>query len=218
MLNDIIEYLFFFVKWLFESGGYFGIFVAMAIESALIPLPSELIMPFAGYLVTTGRFDFVTISVVGAAGNVFGSWIAYGIGYVISPERVRWFVRHWGRFLLISEHELDVTERWLKRYEDAVVFGSRLLPGIRTVISLPCGFIKVPLLRFTVLTFLGSLIWSAFLGYIGVALGENWNTLGPYFHAVDGVIVGAVLILGIWYVWHKVRPQSRATAGSVPRR
>ena len=211
-MTNILGYLGEFVKWLIDSGGYLGIFVAMAIESALIPLPSELIMPFAGALVADGKLDFVGISVAGAAGNVFGSWIAYAIGYVIPPERVRWFVRTWGRFLLISEHEMDVTERWLKRWEDAVVFGSRLMPGVRTVVSLPCGFIRVPLVRFTVLTFVGSLIWSAFLGEIGVVMGENWDTLGPYFHAADAVIVAVFLGLGIWYVWHKIKPTNRATA------
>ena len=130
-------------------------------------------MPFAGALVTEGKLDFTLISIAGAVGTVIGSWIAYAIGYVISPDRARWFVRTWGRFLLISEHEMDVTERWLKRYEDAVVSGSRLLPGVRTVVSLPCGFIKVPMIRFTVLTFLGSLIWSAFLTWVGVVMGEN---------------------------------------------
>ena len=211
-MTNILGYLGEFVKWLIDSGGYLGIFVAMAIESALIPLPSELIMPFAGALVADGKLDFVGISVAGAAGNVFGSWIAYAIGYVIPPERVRWFVRTWGRFLLISEHEMDVTERWLKKWEDAVVFGSRLMPGVRTVVSLPCGFIRMPLVRFTVLTFVGSLIWSVFLGEIGVVMGENWDTLGPYFHAADAVIVAVFLGLGIWYVWHKIKPSNRATA------
>ena len=95
---------------------------------------------------------------------------------------------------------MDVTERWLKRYEDALVSGSRLLPGVRTVVSLPCGFIKVPMIRFTVLTFLGSLIWSAFLTWVGVVMGENWNTLGPWVHAMDGIIVAVALGLGGWYV------------------
>lgn len=208
-MTNILEILGSFVKWLIDSGGYWGVIVAMAIESALIPLPSELIMPFAGALVAEGKFDFTLVSIAGAVGNVIGSWIAYAIGYVISPERVRWFVRTWGRFLLISEHEMDVTERWLKRYEDAVVFGSRLLPGVRTVVSLPCGFIKVPMIRFTVLTFLGSLIWSAFLTWVGVVMGENWNTLGPWFHAMDGIIVAVALGLGGWYVWHKIRPAAK---------
>jgi membrane protein DedA with SNARE-associated domain len=107
---------------------------------------------------------------------------------------------------------MDLTERWLKKWEDAVVFGSRLMPGVRTVVSLPCGFIRVPLVRFTVLTFVGSLIWSAFLGEIGVVMGENWDTLGPYFHAADAVIVAVFLGLGIWYVWHKIKPTHRAAA------
>lgn len=177
----------------------------MVIESALIPLPSEIIMPFSGFLASTGRFDLNLVALMGALGNVMGSLIAYGIGYFGHERLVRKFVRTYGKWILISEKELDETEKLLHRFKDLVVLGSRVIPGIRTVISLPCGFAKLPLGRFIVLTFIGSLVWSYFLAWIGYVLGQNWHSIGPYFHKLDAVIV--IIILGSvsWYIWHKIK-------------
>src|SRR3989344_2490974 len=185
--------------------GYPGIVITMAIESALIPLPSEIIMPFSGYLVSAGRFDLNLVALAGAIGNVIGSLVAYAIGYWGHEKLIRRFIRKFGRWILISEKELDETEKLLHRFKDLVVLGSRVVPGIRTVISLPCGFAKLPLGRFIVLTFIGSLIWSYFLAWIGFVLGENWDSLGPYFHKADAAVV--VLIIGaiLFYVYHKLK-------------
>ena len=185
--------------------GYPGIVITMAIESALIPLPSEVIMTFSGYLASTGKFDLNLVALMGAIGNVIGSLIAYAIGFYGHEKLVRRFIRKFGKWILISENELDETEKLLHRFKDLVVLGSRVVPGIRTVISLPCGFAKLPLGRFIVLTFFGSLIWSYFLAWIGFVLGQNWHSIGPYFHKLDAVIV--VLILGtvLFYVYYKVR-------------
>lgn len=177
----------------------------MAIESALIPLPSEIIMPFSGFLASTGRFDLNLVALMGAIGNVLGSLIAYAIGFYGHERLVRRFIRRFGKFILVSESELDETEKLIHRFKDLVVLGSRVVPGIRTVISLPCGFAKLPLGRFIVLTFIGSLAWSYFLAWIGFTLGENWETIGPYFHKADAAIV--ILIIGaiLFYVYHKLR-------------
>lgn len=177
----------------------------MAIESALIPLPSEIIMPFSGFLVTTGRFDLNLVALSGAVGNVLGSLVAYAIGFYGHEKLVRRFIRKFGKWILMSEKELDETEKILHRFKDLVVLGSRVVPGIRTVISLPCGFAKLPLGRFIVLTFFGSLIWSYFLAWIGFVLGENWDTLGPYFHRVDTIIVVLILAAGGFYIYHKLK-------------
>ncbi len=185
--------------------GYPGIILTMAIESALIPLPSEVIMPFSGYLASTGRFDLNMVALMGAIGNVIGSLIAYAIGYYGHESLVRRFIRKFGKFILISEKELDETEVLLHKYKDLVVLGSRIVPGVRTVISLPCGFAKLPLGRFIVLTFLGSLVWSYFLAWIGFVLGQNWHAIGPYFHQLDAVIIGLIVLAVGWYVWHKLK-------------
>ena len=184
--------------------GYPGIIFTMALESALIPLPSEVIMPFSGYLVSTGRFDLTLVAIAGATGNLAGSLIAYGLGWWGQERVIRRFVRRWGKWLLISEKELDEAEKLLRRYKDWVVLGSRVVPGIRTVISLPAGFAKLPLPRFVALTFIGSLIWSYFLAWVGLTLGENWDTLGPYFHKVDAAV--AILLGGaiVFYVYRKL--------------
>lgn len=175
----------------------------MAIESALIPLPSEIIMPFSGYLVTTGRFNLHLVALAGALGNLLGSWLAYGIGYWGSETFVRGFFRKYGKYILHTEQDLIDAEKLLNKYEDWVVLGSRVLPGIRTIISLPCGVAKLPFLRFSVMTFIGCLIWSYFLAWVGLILGENWDTLGPYFHGADAIIILILLALGGWYIWHK---------------
>ena len=185
--------------------GYPGVILTMAIESALIPLPSEIIMPFSGFLVSTGRFDLNLVALAGAVGNVGGSLVAYAIGYWGHEKLVRRFIRKFGKWILISEKELDETEKLLHKFKDLVVLGSRVVPGIRTVISLPCGFAKLPLGRFIVLTFIGSLVWSYLLTWIGFVLGENWDSLGPYLHKADAAV--AILIIGaiLFYIYHKLK-------------
>ncbi|OGE20061.1 hypothetical protein A3A14_03150 [Candidatus Daviesbacteria bacterium RIFCSPLOWO2_01_FULL_43_38] len=185
--------------------GYPGIVLTMAIESALIPLPSEIIMPFSGFLVSTGRFELIWVGVAGALGNVLGSLAAYALGYWGHEKLVRRFVRKWGKWILLGEEELDKAEELLHKYKDLVVLGSRVVPGVRTVISLPAGFAKLPLGRFIVLTFIGSFIWSLFLAWVGFTMGENWDTLGPYFHKADALIILVVLGLGGFYVYRKVK-------------
>ncbi len=177
----------------------------MAIESALIPLPSEIIMPFSGFLASTGRFDLNLVALTGALGNVIGSLIAYSIGFYGHEKLVRKFIRKFGKWVLISEKELDETQVLLNKFKDLVVLGSRVIPGIRTVISLPCGFARLPLLRFITLTFIGSLIWSYLLAWIGFILGQNWHSIGPYFHKLDAVVI--VLIVGAigFYVYQKLK-------------
>lgn len=160
-------------------------------------------MPFSGYLVSTGQFNLHLVALAGALGNVIGSLIAYAIGFWGHERLVRRFLRNYGKWILHTEEDLDEAEKLLHKYKDLVVLGTRVLPGIRTVISLPCGIAKLPLLRFIVLTFVGSLIWSYFLAWIGLVMGENWDTLGPYFHSVDALIVVVILGLGSWYIWHK---------------
>lgn len=185
--------------------GYPGIILTMAIESALIPLPSEIIMPFSGYLVSTGRFNLIGVAIAGAVGNVIGSIAAYELGYYGHEKVVRRLVRKWGKWVLISEEELDKAEELLRKYRDWVVLGSRVVPGIRTVISLPAGFAKLPRGRFVVLTFVGSFVWSYLLAWIGLMMGENWDTLGPYFHKFDAIIAGIILMGVGYFIYYKTR-------------
>jgi len=201
MLESVAQWIIHVISTL----GYPGIIITMAIESALIPLPSEIIMPFSGFLVSTGIFDLNLVALSGALGNVIGSLISYAIGFYGHEKLVRRFIRKFGGWILISEKELDETEKLLHKYKDLVVLGSRIVPGIRTVISLPCGFAKLPLMRFIVMTFFGSLIWSYFLAWIGFVLGQNWRTLGPHFHKADFVVAIAIVTVVGWYIYHKLK-------------
>jgi len=201
----MIEHIGNFIINLISTLGYPGIVITMAIESALIPLPSEIIMPFSGFLVSTGRFDLNMVALSGAIGNVIGSLVAYAIGFYGHEKLVRRFIRKFGKWILVSEKELDETEKLLHRFKDLVVLGSRVIPGIRTVISLPCGFAKLPLGRFIVLTFIGSLIWSYFLAWIGYTLGQNWHSLGPIFHKADAVVIVVIVGVAGFYIYHKLK-------------
>ncbi len=186
-----------FVIWIISSLGYAGIFVAMAIESACIPLPSEVIMPFSGYLVSQGRFSLWGVSLAGALGCTLGSTAAYAVGaYGGRP-----FILKYGRYFLVTAHEVDRADRWFARYGMAATFISRLLPVIRTFISLPAGVARVPFTRFLVYAFLGSLPWSWVLAYVGLLLGEHWDRVGGVLHSLDVLIV-LVLAAGVgWFLW-----------------
>jgi len=179
--------------------GYSGVVLLMAIESACIPLPSEVIMPFSGYLVYTGRFSLWGVGVAGAIGCVAGSLVAYYIGmYGGRP-----LIEKYGRYVLISHHDLDIADRWFSRHGEVVVFASRLLPVIRTFIAFPAGVSRMNLTRFVIYTFLGSLPWCLALAYIGQRLGEQWDrneALKTWFHRFDFLIVIIVVLAVIWWV------------------
>jgi len=199
MLDAIINTVTSWTLSTISSLGYFGVFLTMAIESASIPLPSEIIMPFSGFLVSLGKLNFYLVVLSGAAGNLFGSIVMYLVGLWGQETFVRRFVRGWGRFLL-SEEELDLGEKWLRRYGEPVVLISRVLPVVRTFISLPAGMARVDFKRFCFLTFFGSIFWSAFLAYLGVKLGENWESLAPTFRQFDSLIVLAgIIVVGLYF-------------------
>ena len=208
MVEKLITKLGLFVIAVISSTGYLGILLLMAIESACIPLPSEVIMPFSGYLVHTGRFNLLLVATVGALGCNLGSAIAYAIGYYGG----RPLVEKYGSYILLSRNELDLADRFFTRYGDATVFVSRLLPVVRTFIALPAGVARMPQLRFHLYTFLGSWPWCLGLAYLGMKAGENWRYLGKYFHQFDKVIGAALLALILWFVWSRWKHRVRATA------
>jgi membrane protein DedA with SNARE-associated domain len=169
----------------------------MAIESACIPLPSELIMPFAGYLVFEGTMKLFWVATAGAIGCNLGSLVAYEIGcYGGRP-----LVERYGRWILMGKRELDWADRFFARRGYLAVFIARLLPVIRTFIALPAGIARMPRVRFHVYTFLGSWPWCFGLAWIGMKLGENWRELGKYLHKFDAVIVVVLAVGIVWFVW-----------------
>jgi membrane protein DedA with SNARE-associated domain len=208
----IIELLSYFIVATISTLGYGGVVLLMAIESACVPLPSEIIMPFAGYLVYKGQFNLWAVGVAGAFGCVLGSWVAYYVGlYGGRP-----MIEKYGRYVLLSRHDLDLADRWFARYGEVIVFFSRLLPVIRTFIAFPAGVARMNLTRFTLYTFLGSLPWCIGLAYVGQILGEQWDkneTLKTWFHRFDFLIGAAILLGAIWWVrrhFKHSRPQDDA--------
>ena len=204
MVARIIEILSAFIVATISTLGYGGVVLLMAIESACIPLPSEIIMPFSGYLVYKGQFNLWGVGVAGAVGCVVGSWVAYYVGlYGGRP-----FIERYGRYVLMSRHDLDLADRWFARYGEVIVFASRLLPVVRTFIAFPAGVARMNMTRFTVYTFLGSLPWCLGLAYVGQLLGEQWDkseTLKTWFHRFD-FLIGVVILAGAaWWVWRHVK-------------
>ena len=208
MITRIISVLSVFIIGVISSSGYLGIVALMAIESACIPLPSEVIMPFSGYLVYSGRFHLLWVATAGAIGCNLGSVIAYEIGFYGG----RPLVERYGSYILLSRNELDWADRFFVRWGSPAVFIARLLPVIRTFIALPAGIARMPRLRFHVYTFVGSWPWCFVLAYIGMKLGEKWETdprLRLWFHRFDAVIVAVFLAAAAAFLWsrwaHRIR-------------
>jgi membrane protein DedA with SNARE-associated domain len=196
-----------FLNTLYGTVGYLGVLVAMAIESAMIPLPSELILPYAGFLVsdlsqleplTKGPWNYWVVVVMATVGNTIGSLIAYAIG----AWGGRPFLERYGRYLLIRHHEIALAEHFFERYGSATAFLSRLLPIVRTFISFPAGVARMPLGRFVAYSTAGAFLWSMLLVFAGVQLGARWvdirHALQP-FDVLIAVIVVAAIALFIWW-------------------
>lgn len=201
MINQVLTAIGGFIIGVISVSGYLGVIALMAIESANIPLPSEVIMPFAGYLVYTGELNLWLISIAGGIGCTIGSAFSWWIG----KKGGRPLVERYGRYVLLSAHDLDLGEKWFKRWGNSIAFFSRLLPIVRTFISFPAGIAQVPLGRFLAYTFVGSVIWSYFLAYIGLKLGENWEHIEVYWRKFDYIILALILVGLAWWVWRHFR-------------
>ena len=204
MFETILSALATFTISVISGGGYIGIALLMAIESACIPLPSEIIMPFAGYLVSTGRFDLYLAATAGAVGCNLGSIVAYEVG----KHGGRPLALRWGKYLLIGPGEIDAADRFFERYGGVAVLIGRLLPVIRSFIAFPAGVSRMRLLPFHLYTFIGSWPWCFGLAWVGMKLGDKWSSdprVKAAFHQAD-LAIGIILILIVAaYVWHRVR-------------
>jgi membrane protein DedA with SNARE-associated domain len=172
-----------------------GVFVLMFFESACIPIPSEATMLFAGFNVSEGHYSLIAVTLIGSLANLAGSWLAYAVGYY---GRVDIIEKH-GHRILIKPHHLHAADRWFERHGDATVFFTRMMPIIRTFISLPAGVARMPFIRFSVLTFLGCLPWVFALAFIGQQVGANWTDWKDSLHYVD-YAVAAMIVAGIGYL------------------
>jgi membrane protein DedA with SNARE-associated domain len=201
-----------FLNGLYGAVGYLGVTVAMAIESAMVPLPSELILPYAGFLVsdptqleplTRGPWSFWIVVVAATIGNTIGSLVGYAIG----AWGGRPFLRRWGRYLLIREHELDLADRFFARYGPATAFFSRLLPLVRTFISFPAGVARMPLGTFIAFSTAGAFLWSILLVWAGVQLGTRWEDIRHALQPFDvAIAIGVVALIALFIWWRVGRP------------
>ncbi|MEQ8175729.1 MAG: DedA family protein [Syntrophomonadaceae bacterium] len=194
MLQNVLAYLLGLVTEFISSVGYVGVAVCMALESCNIPLPSEMIQPFAGYLIATGRFSFIPAVLAGTIGGTIGSIISYVIGYYAIDSRLLFW---------IPGSRKEQLHDWFARHGDSTAFFARLLPGIRTFISLPAGAAKMNLVKFIIYTFSGSLIWSVLLTYSGFIMGVNWEQLRVYFERLDILILIGILGIAAYYFLHR---------------
>ncbi len=211
MIATVIEKLALFTTAVISAMGYGGVVLLMGIESACIPLPSEIIMPFAGYLAFKGQFTVHGAALAGAVGCVAGSVPAYYLGlYGGRPA-----IERWGRYVLVSHREVEFADRLFARHGQWVVLAGRLLPVIRTFIAFPAGVSRMNMTRFVLYTFVGSYPWCWGLAWVGMKLGEQWNRdprLRAAFHRFD-LAIGVALAAGVaWFVWHKVRTSRRDAA------
>jgi membrane protein DedA with SNARE-associated domain len=174
--------------------GLVGVFLLMVGESACLPIPSEGTMLFAGFNVANGEYSLLVVTAVGVAANLVGSWIAYGVGYF---GRVDLIEKH-GRKVFIKPHHLRKADDWFERYGDATVFFSRMLPIVRTFISLPAGVAKMPFIRFTVFTVLGCIPWVFLIAFIGKEAGDNWEQWKEHLHYVDYAVIAAIAVAVVW--------------------
>lgn len=181
--------------------GYGGIVLLMAIESANVPLPSEMILPYAGYLVQQGQMNFHLAALAGAIGCVVGSIPCYWLGYWGGPA----FLRKYGKWILLTPDDITAAEAWTRRFGDWAFFLCRMLPIVRTFISVPAGVLKARFWPFVGLTFVGSLIWSYLMVWVGVYFGENLHAFKEIWHQFDLAIAVVLLVLGVLYVWKHVQ-------------
>src|SRR5271167_1941578 len=198
MIAHILEIVGAWIVSVISASGYAGIAMLMAIESACIPLPSEIIMPFSGYLVHTGQLQLFWVATAGAIGCNLGSVVAYWIGAIGG----RPFIMKYGRFVLLNHHDLDRAEHFFSRYGGITVFIGRLLPIVRTFIALPAGIAKMPQLRFHIYTFIGSWPWCFALAYVGKQLGDRWDTNPAFkeaFHRFHLAVELALLAGIVWF-------------------
>jgi membrane protein DedA with SNARE-associated domain len=205
---DFISNIYLHIRWP-------GVILMMAIESACIPLPSEIIMPLAGWMLIKNldisAFFVLLAGLYGAIGNLIGSIVSYAVGMWGG----RPFIMRWGKYILISQHDLDRADLWFKKYGGQSIFVSRLLPAVRTFISLPAGITRMNFIRFCLFTFIGSFIWSAALAWAGFLIGEHWEEIRNVIRPFDWVILGILILAIAYYIYRHVRnfnksDQSRA--------
>jgi membrane protein DedA with SNARE-associated domain len=197
----------FLIEWITKvilSIGYPGIAFLMMLESMIFPLPSEAVLPFAGYLVSLGKLNIWWVALAATVGSMIGSWIGYEIGrYGGKP-----FLRRWGKYFLLNDTHLEWTDEWFKKHGEKTIFFSRLIPVVRHFISIPAGMTKMDKTRFFAYTFAGAFVWNLFLTYVGVLLGEQWTRIEHYTQPIEIVIAIIIACFIAWFVFKQIEKRT----------
>lgn len=180
-----------------SATGYPGIFILMTMESMVFPVPSEAVMPFAGFLIVDGQFSFSGVIAASTIGSIVGSLLSYSIGFYGGKP----FIQKFGKYLLLNVHHLELSEKFFAKRGDITILISRFIPIVRHLISIPAGFGKMNIWKFSIYTIIGAGCWNAFLTYVGYSLKNNWSEVMKYSHTIDLVIVGVLGIAGIYYMY-----------------
>ncbi len=205
MISATLEWISQNIFLVIGSSGYFGIFILMALESFNIPMPSEIVMPFAGFLSAKNELGFWWVVAFGSLGNLAGSILNYFFGYFGG----RAFLIRFGKYIFVHEKDLECADNWFKRFGGGAVFFGRMLPVIRTFISLPAGIAEMSFGKFVAFTFLGVIPWNIMLTYLGFYLGEKWDVLEVWFRRLDWMIVVTVIVLVVWWIWKHKHQKSK---------
>jgi membrane protein DedA with SNARE-associated domain len=208
MIDQLLSLTVSWIVGVISATGYLGVAALMAIESACTPLPSEVIMPFAGYLVSVGQFSLVGAATAGAIGCNVGSTVAY----YVADWGGRAAVERWGHYVLFGKDDLERTEKFFARYGALTVFVARLLPVVRAYIAFPAGLARMPMLKFQIYTFVGSWPWCYGLAYIGYKLGQRWHsdpTFRSLFHEFDALVILVLAAGFVWFVWTHWRKRAK---------
>lgn len=181
--------------------GYWGIFILMVMESMVFPVPSEAVMPFAGFNIVDGELTWAGVIIAATAGSIVGSLISYYIGYFGGKP----FIRRFGKYLLLNQHHLDMSEKFFSKRGEITIFIARFVPIVRHLISIPAGMGKMNICKFIIFTTIGAGLWNFFLTWVGFKLRENWAEVMTYSHVIDLVVLGVLGAALVWYIVKIVR-------------
>ena len=201
----LTEALCYYNTWFINQCSYAGVFLLMTLESMVAPVPSELVMPFAGFLIFTGEFGVVPVLVASTLGSIAGSLLSYGMGMLGKPVVLRY-----GRYLLLNVHHLEWTEKFFLRHGGKTIFISRFIPVVRHLISIPAGLARMPLIPFILYTAVGATLWNMFLTYLGFRLKQNWQLIQKYTHILDYFVVAGLIGATVYLVWKIKRARKPA--------
>ena len=201
----MIEVISGYIIHLIQSLGYLAVLFFMMLESCLIPIPSEITLPFAGFLAQQGTFSLPLAILVATAGDVIGTLLAYAIGYFLEETVILGLIDKYGKFILLTRREYDHVMHWMQTKGAIIITVAKLLPGFRTIIGLPAGLSEIPLPKMILYTLIGSFIWCTTFVYVGYALGSKWDSLQPLFRKFELVIVVIAVVGVLWYINHKLR-------------